>query len=144
MKSNLLLLILISLSIYSCQESPQFHKSHYPKKAEAPFSDVVEANGLLFLSGQIGMNHHSRELVDGGIVPETKQAIENIKEVLELHDSDLSQVIKVTVILKDMKDFAAFNDVYVNYFTHRPARTTFAASGLAKAALIEIEVVAVK
>lgn len=144
MTRNILVLICISFCLWSCKESPEFHKSHYPKKAEAPFSDAVEANGFLFLSGQIGMDHHSRELVDGGIVPETKQAIENIKEVLELHNSNLSKVIKVNVILRDIKDFAAFNAVYVNYFTHRPARTTFAASGLAKEAQIEIEVVAVK
>ncbi|QJP33385.1 RidA family protein [Nonlabens sp. Ci31] len=144
MKKNVLLLILVSFCLSSCKESPQFHKSHYPEKAEAPFSDAVEANGFLFLSGQIGMDHNTRELVDGGIVPETKQAIENIREVLELHDSDLSQVIKVSVILKDIKDFNAFNKVYVTHFTHQPARTTFAASGLAKDAQIEIEVVAVK
>jgi 2-iminobutanoate/2-iminopropanoate deaminase len=144
MKANILLLIFVSFSICSCKESPLFHKSHYPKKAAAPFSDAVEANGFLFLSGQIGMDHNSRELVEGGVVPETKQAIENIREVLELHDSNLSQVIKVSVILKDIKDFAAFNRVYVTYFKHQPARTTFAASGLAKDAQIEIEVVAVK
>lgn len=121
-----------------------FHKSHEPKKAEAPFSDVVEANGFLFLAGQVGMNHKTRTLVEGGIEAETKQCIENIKAVLEQHDSGLDNIVKCTVILKDINDFAAFNEVYKGYFPKKPARTTFAASGLAVGANIEIDVVAVK
>ncbi|WP_047545433.1 RidA family protein [Psychroserpens sp. Hel_I_66] len=121
-----------------------FHKSHEPKKAEAPFSDVVEANGFLFLSGQVGMNHKSRTLVEGGIEAETKQCIENIKAVLEHHDSSLDKVVKCTVILKDINDFGTFNEIYKGYFPKKPARTTFAASGLAVGAHIEIDVIAAK
>ena len=121
-----------------------FHKSHEPKKAQAPFSDVVEANGFLFLSGQVGMNHTTRTLVEGGIEAETKQCLENIKAVLEQHDSSLDHVVKCTVILKDIKDFAAFNAIYKTYFPNKPARTTFGASGLAVGARIEIDVIAVQ
>ncbi len=131
----------------SCKENKQdliFHKSHEPKKQQAPFSDVVETNDFLFLAGQVGMDHTTRTLVKGGIEAETKQCIENIKDVLMQHGSSLERVVKCTVILKDINDFAAFNKVYKTYFPNKPARTTFAASGLAVNASIEIDVIAVK
>ncbi|GGX21320.1 RidA family protein [Aquimarina muelleri] len=120
-----------------------FHKTHESKKSEAPFSDIVQVGNLYFLSGQIGMNHSVRELVDGGIVPETKQTLENIKAVLENHDMKMENVVKCTVILANIEDFSAFNEVYKKYFPNKPARTTFAAKGLAVGARIEIECVAV-
>lgn len=143
----LYVIILFFFGMNSCQQHNSevvFHKSHEPKKAEAPFSDVVEANGFLFLSGQIGMNHSIRVLVEGGIEAETKQAIENIKAVLAQHNSSLDKVVKCTVILKDITDFAKFNAIYKTYFPNKPARTTFAASGLAARAQIEIDVIALK
>lgn len=133
--------------MFSCQQNNPdviFHKSHEPKKNQAPFSDVVEANGFLFLSGQVGMDHKTRTLVKGGIEAETKQCIENIKAVLAQHNLSLDRVVKCTVILKDINDFSAFNEVYKTYFHNKPARTTFAVSGLAVGANIEIEAVAVK
>ena len=148
MKNIVLSAILIFLfGMTSCQQNNSdvvFHKSHEPKKAESPYSDVVEANGFLFLSGQIGMNHSIRVLVEGGIEAETKQCIENIKAVLAQHNSSLDKVVKCTVILKDIKDFAKFNAIYKTYFINKPARTTFAASGLAAGAQIEIDVIASK
>lgn len=135
--------VVLVLLLVSCQSKIHFNPSHYPKKSSAPFSDVVAANGFLFLSGQIGMNHHTRTLVDGGIQEETKQAIENIKEVLALHGVSLNEVVKCTVILSDINDFKAFNEMYVRYFPNKPARTTFAASGLAVNAKIEIDCIAV-
>jgi 2-iminobutanoate/2-iminopropanoate deaminase len=125
------------------QDSIIFHKSHEPEKQNLPFSDIVEAGRFYFLSGQIGMDHTTRKLVPGGITAETKQTLENIKAVLEYHQLDLSRVVKVTVILDNMDDFPAFNEVYVNYFPQKPARTTFAAETLARGAKIEIDVVAV-
>tara|TARA_R110002051_G_scaffold189613_2_gene258837 strand:- start:21634 stop:22080 length:447 start_codon:yes stop_codon:yes gene_type:complete len=121
-----------------------YHESHEIKKQSAPFSDVVEVGNLFFLSGQLGMNHTTRTLVEGGIVAETTQSIKNIQAVLEHHKMDLSNVVKCTVILSTMDDFAIFNEVYSQYFTNKPARTTFAASGLARNAKIEIEVIAAK
>ena len=128
------------------QEKPGiiFHESHEPKKLSAPFSDAVEAGNLFFLAGQIGMDHGTRTLVEGGIRAETRQAIENIKAVLGHHGLSLDQVVKCTVILSTMEDFAAFNEVYSGYFLKKPARTTFAASGLARDARVEIDVIAVK
>ncbi|MEM8999990.1 MAG: Rid family detoxifying hydrolase [Bacteroidota bacterium] len=130
---------------YSQEETEiTFHKSHEVKKQNAPFSDAVEAGNLFFLAGQIGMDHSTRTMVVGGIKAETKQAINNIKEVLQQHGMTLDNVVKCTVILSTMDDFGAFNEVYVPYFTNKPARTTFAASGLARNAKIEIDVIAVR
>ncbi|UNY97269.1 RidA family protein [Zhouia spongiae] len=141
---NIVLLCLLFLTplVNTIAQKAIFHKSHEPEKQTASFSDVVEVNGLLFLSGQIGINHANRTLVSGGIKAETKQAIENIKEVLEQHNLTLDQVVKCTVILRDINDFKAFDEIYKSYFTKKPARTTFAASGLAFDAKIEIEVIA--
>lgn len=148
MKNEILyLMVIFILGMTSCQQNNSdvvFYKSHEPKKAEAPFSDVVEANGFLFLSGQIGMDHSVRILVEGGIEEETKQCIKNIKAVLTQHNSSLDKVVKCTVILKDINDFAKFNAIYNTYFKNKPARTTFAASGLAAGALIEIDVIALR
>ena len=124
--------------------APIFHPSHEPKKANTPFSDVVQVGDLFFLSGQIGMDHSTRVLVEGGITAETTQVLENIKEVLAQHDMTMDNVVKALVILDDIEDFAAFNAIYTQYLPQKPARTTFAAEALAAGAKIEIEVVAVK
>lgn len=144
-----ILLLVISMgTIVSARAQEEteliFHKSHEAKKQDAPFSDVVQAGNLFFLAGQIGMDHSTRTLAAGGIQPETEQAIKNIEEVLKQHGMDLGNVVKCTVILSSMDDFASFNEVYTQYFTQKPARTTFAASGLARNAKVEIEAVAVK
>jgi 2-iminobutanoate/2-iminopropanoate deaminase len=148
MKSRLLIFILIiSSNFQSCDNQTSeiiFHKSHEPSRAEAPFSDAVETGNLLFLTGQIGKDHKKGVLVSGGIKAETKQVIENIEAVLKHHKLSLDNVVKCTVILKEIDDFSVFNSVYKTYFTNKPARTTFAASGLAGGASIEIDVVAAK
>ncbi|PQB06019.1 reactive intermediate/imine deaminase [Aureitalea marina] len=124
--------------------APVFHASHEPLKSDTPFSDVVQVGQFYFLSGQIGMDHSVRKLVEGGIQEQTRQTLENIKAVLDQHELKMSDVIKAMVVLDDMSDFAAFNQVYREYLPQKPARTTFAAKGLAAGALVEIEVVAVK
>jgi 2-iminobutanoate/2-iminopropanoate deaminase len=148
MKSKLLIFSLFVCFVFqtcSAEHSEiKFHKSHEPSRANVPFSDAVETDNLLFLTGQIGKDHKAGQLVSGGIKAETKQVIENIKAVLEHHNLNLDQVVKCTVILKNIDDFKAFNSIYTQYFTKKPARTTFAASGLAGGALIEIDVIAAK
>jgi len=124
--------------------SLQFHKSHEIKKQGAPFSDAVQAGNLFFLAGQIGMDQTTRTMVEGGVKAETKQVIKNIEAVLQHHGMELGNVVKCTVILSTMDDFSAFNEVYSKFFTQKPARTTFAAKGLARNAKIEIEVMAIK
>lgn len=139
------LILLLCISCFGTKETDViFYKSHEPKKVNAPFSDAVQVGNLLFLSGQVGMDHTTRQLVTGGIEPETKQTLENIKAVLAHHDLGMESVVKTTVILKDIKDFKTFNNIYKQYLPQKPARTTFAAKELAVGASIEIECVAVK
>lgn len=140
-----IIFILLVLTSVSCNnDTITFHDSHEPKRQNTPFSDAVETDDLLFLTGQIGRDHSIGVLVEGGIKAETEQAIKNVQSVLEYHDLDLGHVVKCTVILKDINDFSAFNEIYMQYFTNKPARTTFASSGLAANAKIEIDVIAAK
>ncbi|WP_276390485.1 Rid family detoxifying hydrolase [Eudoraea chungangensis] len=141
-----LCLLSVSITTLTGQEKSPivFHPSHEIKKQSAPYSDVVEVGNLFFLAGQIGMDHTTRTMVEAGIVTETEQAIKNIKEVLEQHGLTLDNVVKCTVILASMEDFSAFNKVYSKHFTKKPARTTFAAKGLARNASVEIDVIASK
>lgn len=119
---------------------PIFH----PTAAKGlPFSEAVRVGSLLFLAGQVGLDH-SGKLVSGGVGPETRQAMENIRAVLERHDSSLDCIVKVTVMLADISDWAAVNAEYVKFFpSHFPARSAFGTSGLALGARVEIECVAV-
>ncbi len=121
-----------------------FHKPANPERAKAPFSEAVQAGNLFFLAGQIGMDRSVGKLADGGIQGETEQTIKNIQGVLKHHGLSLDNVVKCTVILSDINDFKAFNEIYTQYFTNKPARTTFAAKDLAAGAKIEIEVMAIR
>lgn len=146
-RHSFFLIFFILIFSWSCTSNAneiKFHKSHEPSRANVPFSDAVETRDLLFLTGQIGKDHTEGKLIDGGIEAETKQVIKNIEAVLKHHNLTLDHVVKCTVILKDINDFKVFNSVYTQYFTKKPARTTFAASGLAGGASIEIDVIAAK
>ena len=108
-----------------------------------PFSEAVRVGNMLYLSGQMGIDQ-SIHLVPGGIVEETRQALENIKRTLEKYGSSLEHVIKVTVMLADMSEWAEMNKVYVQYFSRNlPARSSFGTSGLALGGRVEIECIAV-
>jgi reactive intermediate/imine deaminase len=108
-----------------------------------PFSEAVRVGNLLYLSGQIGVDR-SMKLVSGGIRPQTRQAMENIKAALERYGSSLDHVVKATVMLADMGEWAEMNTVYVTYFDkHLPARSALGANGLALGARVEIECIAV-
>jgi 2-iminobutanoate/2-iminopropanoate deaminase len=112
--------------------------------AGLPFSPVVKVGNLLYLSGQIGNLPGTRELVAGGIGPQTGQALENIKATLAAAGSSLDRVVKCTVFLADIADYAAMNQVYATYFPKDPpARSAMAGSGLALGARVEIECIAV-
>lgn len=142
LKSILFVAILLTFSTTYGQIT--FHESHIERRKSAPYSDAVQVGNLYFLTGQVGFNNKLKTLVKGGVQAETLQTILNIQEVLKLHDMTLDNVVKCTVILSDINDFKAFNEVYKKYFPKKPARTTFAAAGLAIGAKIEIEVVAAK
>jgi len=108
-----------------------------------PFSEAVRVGDFLFLSGQVGLDE-SGKLVAGGIAPETRRTMENIRSVLERHGSSLDRVVKVTVMLADIDEWGAMNAEYVKFFPgHLPARSAFGTSGLALGARVEIEAVAV-
>ena len=107
-----------------------------------PFSEAVRTGNLLFLSGQLGTDA-SLKLVPGGIKAETRQALENIRAVLERHGSSLDRVIKCTAMLADMQEWGAMNEVYVTFFPkHLPARSAFGTTGLAMGARMELECIA--
>jgi 2-iminobutanoate/2-iminopropanoate deaminase len=111
--------------------------------AGLPFSSAVRVGHLLFLSGQLGTDS-SGTLVPGGIAAETRQAMENIKTVLERNGSSMDQVVKCLVMLADIGEWGAMNEVYVTYFpNHKPARSAFGTSGLARGGRLEIECIAV-
>jgi 2-iminobutanoate/2-iminopropanoate deaminase len=123
------------------QSAPVFHP--FIGMAGLPFSEAVEAGGFLFLSGQIGTQ--GDKLVGGGIVAETRQALANIRTVLERHGCSLDRVIKVTVMLADMNEWGAMNREYVAAFGAKlPARSSFGTSGLGLGARVEIECLALK
>ena len=149
MKVLLKLFVILLLLIHvSCKNDADTvikqHKSHEKSRQNVPFSDAVQVNNLYFLTGQIGKNHTTGKIVEGGIEAETTQTIKNIEAVLQHHNLTLKDVVKCTVILSDIKDFSKMNIIYSTYFKDTlPARTTFAAN-LAAGAKIEIEVVAVK
>lgn len=110
-----------------------------------PFSQGVLVGQTLYLSGAIGYDPETGGVVPGGIVPETRKAIENLKAVLEKVGMGLGDVVKATVYLTDMKDYDAFNEVYRSYFPENPpARETVAVCGLALGAKVEMSFIAVK
>ena len=112
-------------------------------RAIGPYSQALRAGGFLFTAGQVGFDPASGTLVDGGIGEQTRQVLQNIRAILEAGSSSLAQVVKTTVFLVDMADFAAMNEVYAEAFgTHRPARSTVAVAALPRGARVEIEAVA--
>ncbi len=108
-----------------------------------PFSPAIRVGNVIYLSGQLGNRIGTRELVSGGITPETRQTMENIRTVLDAAGSSLDRVFKCTVFLADIADYPAMNAVYASYFPNNPpARSTVAGSGLALGARVEIECMA--
>jgi 2-iminobutanoate/2-iminopropanoate deaminase len=113
--------------------------------ATLPFSEAVKVGDTIYLSGQIGNIPGSMTLRDGGIAAESKQMMENIKASLEAHGCTMADLVKCTVFLRDMAEWASFNEVYETYFEkgRYPARSALGASGLALDARVEMEGIAV-
>ncbi len=112
-------------------------------RAVGPYSQAVAAGGLVFTAGQVGLEPATGELVAGGVAAETARALENLRAVLAAAGSGLERVVKTTVFLTDMADFAAMNEAYARVFgSHRPARSTVAVAALPRGARVEIEAVA--
>ena len=124
-------------------DKPQFLNSPRALELDRPFSEAVHAGDFLFLSGQIGEDPATAKLPLGGIEPETRQVLANVKRVLEANGSSLSDVVKCTVFLADIAEWPAFNAIYREVFKKPyPARSALAASGLAMNARVELECIA--
>lgn len=114
-------------------------------QAIGPYSQAVEAGGFLFVSGQIPLEPASGQMVEGGIEVQTARVLDNLQAILTAAGASLADVVKTTVYLKDMGDFARVNEVYARYFAKDcPARGCVAVSDLPKGALVEIDVIAVR
>ncbi len=112
-------------------------------KAIGPYSQAIRIEELIFTAGQIGLIPATMEIIEGGIQAQTRQALTNLKSVLESADSGLNFIVKTTVFLQSMDDFAAMNAVYAEFFPENPpARSTVAVAALPKGALVEIEGIA--
>lgn len=135
-------LLLALLPAAAQAQAPQFHRA--PGGAAAPYSPAVRAGDLIFVSGQIGTR------ADGTLAPSTSEqtrvAMENTRTALALAGAMLDDVVKCTVMLADMREWAAFNDIYVTFFTpgRLPARSALGVNGLAKGAAVEVECIAYK
>jgi len=114
-------------------------------KAIGPYSQAIMTDGLVFTAGQVALDPKTGELVGTTTAQQTDQVFKNLQAVLAAAGTNLGNVVKTTVYLADMADFAQMNEVYAKYFgTHKPARSTVQAAGLPKAARVEIDVIAIK
>ena len=115
---------------------------HAPKPI-GPYSQAIQANGFIFLSGQTPLDPATQQLVTGGIAEQTERVLKNLEAVLKAAGSSLDKVVRCGVFLKDMNDFAAMNEVYGSFFrSNPPARTTVQAARLPKDSLVEIDAIA--
>jgi 2-iminobutanoate/2-iminopropanoate deaminase len=109
----------------------------------APYSQAITANGFVFVAGQLGLEPGAAAVVEGGIVAQTEQALRNLQRILEASGSSLSELVKTTVFLRDLDDFAGMNEVYAGFVGENPpARSTVEVGRLPSGALVEIEAVA--
>jgi 2-iminobutanoate/2-iminopropanoate deaminase len=112
-------------------------------KAIGPYSQAIQANGFIFISGQIPLDPASGKLVEGDIRVQTERVMENLKGIVEAAGSSLDKVVKTSVFLKDMNDFAAMNETYGRYFpSNPPARATVEVARLPRDVRVEIELIA--
>ena len=143
--SSLVLAFVLVVSLLSSPVhagTPEVTHSWDPESGY-PFSKAVRVGHMLYLSGDLGIIPGTMKLAEGGIGPETRQTLENIKATLEEHGSSLSEVVKCTVFLADIGEWAAMNEVYKTYFPENPpARSALGTSGLALGARTEIECIA--
>jgi 2-iminobutanoate/2-iminopropanoate deaminase len=121
----------------------QIIKTDRAPQAIGPYSQAIKARGFVYASGQIPIDPATGQFVAGGITEQTEQVMKNVAAVLEAAGSRLDQIVKTTVFLADMEEFAAMNEVYAKFFaSDPPARATVQAAGLPRNARVEIEVVA--
>ena len=113
-------------------------------KAIGPYSQAIRTESFIFTAGQIGLDPTTGELVAGAVEEQTRQALNNLRNVIEAAGSSMDNVVKTTVFLKDMADFPKMNSIYAEYFGENPpARSTVAVAGLPKGGLVEVEAVVI-
>lgn len=145
MKITFLLMAVVGLALGGPVFAGELEVEHYSSNPDMqlPFSDAVRVGDMLYLSGKIGNIPGTRNLAEGGIAGETRQALENIKASLEKYGSSLDEVVKCTVFLADIAEWEAMNEVYMEFFpVNPPARSALGASGLALNSRVEIECLA--
>ena len=139
---SLLTVVLIAIPSLA-QDAPKKDVEFLGRSDSFPFSEAVRVGNLLFLSGQLGYDAEAGALVEGGIQPETRKTLDNIKETLGKFEATMDDVVKCTVMLADIAEWPAMNEVYSTFFpNNKPARSAFAGSGLALGARVEIECIA--
>ncbi len=146
------ILLFSALSITACQQTPHEHEAKAAaveyllmpgmEGLDLPFSSAVRVDNTLYVSGNVGNLPGTLDLAPGGIAGETKQTLDNIKAVVEQFGSSMDKIVKCTVFLADINEWAAMNEVYKTYFKNPPARSALGASGLALNARVEIECIA--
>jgi 2-iminobutanoate/2-iminopropanoate deaminase len=120
--------------VVSTKDAPQ---------AIGPYSQAIKANGFVFVSGQVAIDPETQQVIAGDVAAQTDRVLRNLSEILEAADSGLGKVVRATVFLKNMGDFAAMNEVYGKYFRSAPpARSTVEVARLPKDVLVEIDVIA--
>jgi 2-iminobutanoate/2-iminopropanoate deaminase len=128
--------------MYTAEGKKIIHTDKAPK-AIGPYSQAIRTESMVYTAGQIGLDPATMETVNGGIEAETRQALNNLKQVLEAANSGLNYIVKTTVFLRDMADFPKMNAIYAEFFPENPpARSTVAAAALPKGVAVEIEAVA--
>jgi 2-iminobutanoate/2-iminopropanoate deaminase len=144
-----LIIILCATVLVGCKVSVdhetdvEWLKAPGTEDMDLPFSAAVRVDNMLYLSGALGYDREKGGLVEGGIQAETKKTLENISATLEMFGSSMDRVVKCTVFLADISEWAAMNEVYVTFFPNKPARSALGANGLALGARTEIECIAV-
>lgn len=147
LSAGLLLLLLASCTSQSTETAAEIEMLTSPthEAMNLPFSEAVALGDLLFVSGQIGNRSGELELVEGGVKAETRQAMENIKSILERHGSGVDSIVKCTIFLADMDQWGEMNEAYIKALgDHRPARSALGANGLALGGAVEIECIAAR
>lgn len=124
-------------------EIRRIHTENAPE-AVGPYSQAIEVNGIVYSSGQIPLDPATGEIVEGDIKVQTERVMKNLMAVLEAAGTKQENIVKTMCFLADMGDFAAFNEVYAEYITEKPARSCVAVKTLPKNVLCEVEVIAVK
>lgn len=145
MKMMMSMALLVGFLFAQTISAGESEVEYYPVAVDMqlPFSEAVRVGHMLYLSGQLGYDAATGALVEGGIAAETRKTLDNIKATLEKHGSSMAEVVKCTVFLADISEWAAMNTVYIEYFpSNPPARSALGSSGLALGARTEIECMA--